>query len=210
MRQGPPVGVSMKSYDVNDTLNRALSRLTEYRQSREVALLLYAALDVRLCIERTLFEYLVLIKNDKLSKRVEKLYSASDLKKAILDEDPQFVQKIEFMNLFVPFMPYEGKSIITPDLALLSSTYGQSNGYLHVPKCPEDTWENESWWERLHEILDAATKHLVEIHSNLMGGINLNEKGQDLFDKFVSGGLSIDAVKAILEEAHSQSPLRKA
>ena len=174
-----------------------------------MALLLYAALDVRLCIERTLFEYLVLIKNDKLSKRVEKLYSASDLKKAILDEDPQFIQKIEFMDLFVPFMPYEGKSIITPDLDLLSSTYGRSNGYLHVPKRPEETWENESWWEELNDALGTATKHLVEIHSNLMGGIDLNEKGQDLFDRFVCGDLSIDDVRAILEEAHSHSPLRK-
>ena len=95
-------------------------------------------------------------------------------------------------------------------MGLLSSTYGQSNGYLHVPKRPEDTWEYDPWWEKLHQILDAATKHLVEIHSNLMGGINLNEKGQALFDKFVSGDLSIDEVKAILEEAHSQSPLRKA
>ena len=199
----------MKSYDVNDTLNRALSLLAEYRQTREVALLLYSALDVRLCIERTLFEYLVLIKNDTLSKRVQKLYSASDLKKAILDEDPQFIQKIEFMNLFIPFMPYEGKPIITPDLELLSSTYGRSNEYLHVPKRPEDTWENESWWEKLHDTLDATTKHLVEIHSNLMGGIDLNEKGQGLFDKFVSGDLSIDEVRAILEQAHSHSPLRK-
>ncbi len=140
------MSISLKSYDVNDTLNRALNQLEAYRQRRQVSLLLYAALDVRLCIERTLFEYLVLVKNDKLSKRMEKLYSASDLRKAILSKDPQFLEKVKFMNLFVPFMSYEeGKSIITPDLELLSSTYGQSNGYLHVPKRPDDTWE-DAWW----------------------------------------------------------------
>jgi len=47
--------VYIDSYDVDDSLKRAINRLEEFHASSRIHLLLYAALDTRLCIERTLF-----------------------------------------------------------------------------------------------------------------------------------------------------------
>ena len=96
--------ISVQSYDVNDSLNRALDRMEEFRSTGRAYLLLYAALDVRLCVERTLFEYLVLIKSTDVARRIEWLYSATDLREAILAEEPQFLRKVEFADLFRPVL----------------------------------------------------------------------------------------------------------
>lgn len=199
---------SVQSYDVNDSLNRALDRIEEYRRTSQPYLLLYAALDTRLCTERTLFEYLVLIKSTDLPKRLERLYSATDLKKAIITEEPQFLRKLEFMNLFVRFLPYN-RSIVIPELDLLSEAYGRMNDYLHAPKRPYETWQDPDWWARLAGVLDSVVQHLVEIHSGLMGHIDLKPQGEALFEKFAPGEVSSEQVTAELEETFKSSPMKK-
>jgi hypothetical protein len=54
--------VYVNAYDAGDALGRAIDRMKEFDNHPDFYLLLYAGLDVRLCIERTLFEYLLLIK----------------------------------------------------------------------------------------------------------------------------------------------------
>src|SRR5689334_13264652 len=63
----------VSSYEANDTLTRALERLADYERTNETNLLLYAALETRLCIERTLFEYLVLIRSGDVPRKLERL-----------------------------------------------------------------------------------------------------------------------------------------
>ena len=201
--------ISVQSYDVNDWLNRALDRMEEFRSTGRAYLLLYAALDVRLCVERTLFEYLVLIKSTDVARRIEWLYSATDLRKAILAEEPQFLRKVEFANLFVQFLP-ESKPVVIPDLDLLSQGYGRTNDYLHSPKRPDETWQDRHWWQPLAETLSALIQHLVTIHSGFMSYINLSSRGEALFDKFVRGQLSAAQVTAELAEEFKASPMRKA
>jgi len=41
------------------------------------------------------------------SAKFERLYSAKDLKRAILEVETAFHKKIEFMRLFTRFLPYE-------------------------------------------------------------------------------------------------------
>jgi hypothetical protein len=134
--------------------------------------------------------------------------SARDLKRAILDEEPQFLRKLDFMNLFVRFLPYD-RSIVIPDLDLLSQGYGRTNDYLHVPKRPSETWQKADWWVQLADMLDPLVQHLVEIHSGLMGHIDLNPRGEELFDQFVRGKVSSEQVIAELEETFSSSPMKK-
>jgi hypothetical protein len=182
--------------------------MEEFRSTGRVYLLLYAALDVRLCVERTLFEYLVLIKSTDLPRRIERLYSATDLRRAILAEEPQFLRKIEFVNLFVRFLP-ESKPVVIPNLDLLSQGYGRTNDYLHCPKRPDETWQDSQWWELLTETLSALIQHLVAIHSGFMSYINLSPRGEALFERFVRGELSAAQVTAELAEAFKTSPMRK-
>ncbi len=194
------------SYEVQHSLHRAIARVEEFRSTRQVHLLLYAAVDTRLCIERTLFEYLVLISSENLPAKLERLYSATDLKKAILSEEPEFVRKIEFMDLFVKFLPYENPVVVVPDLDLLSECYGRSNNYLHSPKRPDDTWSSLQWWTKLEQSLNSAIPHLIDIHSGLMSGMNLNERGEELFRKFVAGEVPREEVVAELERSFAKSP----
>jgi hypothetical protein len=86
--------IYVDAYDCNDALRRAMARKQEFETGPQLYLLLYCALDTRLCIERTLFEYLLLIENNDLSERLEKIYSASDLKRAILAAEPAFFRKL--------------------------------------------------------------------------------------------------------------------
>lgn len=200
--------VSVESYDVNDSLNRALDRMEEFRRTGRAHLLLYAALDVRLCVERTLFEYLVLIKSTDLPGRIERLYSATDLRKAILAEEPQFLRKVEFANLFVQFVPHS-KPVVIPDLDLLSQGYGRTNDYLHSPKRPDETWQNSDWWARLAETLSAVIQHLVAIHSGFMSFINLSPRGEALFEQYAREEMSAAQVTDELAKEFKPSPMRK-
>lgn len=163
------MAIYVNAYHAHDALRRALERKTEFENHRDFYLLLYSALDTRLCIERTLFEYLLLIKNNELSARLEKLYAATDLKKAILQEEPAFFRKLEFVRLLLPFFGYTAQ-VVSPNLELLSRCYGRIGGYLHTPKRPLDTWAQGKWWAKLKRALDEAIPHLIEIHSGYMGG----------------------------------------
>jgi len=197
--------IKLESYDAKESITRARHAIDSFEKTGNVYFLLYSALDTRLCIERILFEYLILIKTQDLPARLERLYSASDLKKAILKEEPVFFKKLEFLNLFVKFLPYE-QEIIIPDLELLSQTYGRTNDYLHCPKRPAKTWQNIDWWGPLESSLKQAIPHLLQILSGLMGHIDLNPKGMALFEQFASGEITSDEVTKKLEDNFKEHP----
>lgn len=197
--------ITLKSYDATESITRAKHAIDSFEKTGNVYFLLYSALDTRLCIERTLFEYLVLIKTQDIPPRLERLYSASDLKKAILKEEPVFFKKLEFLSLFVKYLPYE-KEIVIPDLDLLSQTYGRANDYLHCPKRPAKTWQNMDWWVPLERSLKQTIPHLLQILSSPMGHIDLNPMGVALFEKFVSGEITSDEVRKNLENIFNERP----
>jgi hypothetical protein len=197
--------ITLKSYDAKESITRATLAIDSFEKTGNVYFLLYSALDTRLCIERTLFEYLVLIKTQDIAPRLERLYSASDLKKAILKEEPVFFKKLEFLRLFAKYLPYE-KEIVIPDLDLLSQTYGRTNNYLHCPKRPAKTWQKMDWWLPLVISLKQTIPHLEQILSSPMAHINLNPMGTALFEKFVSGEITSDEVTKILGETFKERP----
>ena len=182
--------VYVNAYQSYDALGRALERKAEFERHRIFYSLIYSALDTRLCIERTLFEYFVIINNKELSRKMEKLYRATDLKREILQEEPEFFRKLEFIRLLAPFCGIN-EPIVPPDLELLSSSYGLIGGYLHAPKRPQ-VWGDREWWLRLKLALNETLAHLVQIHMGHMGKIDLNAAGRDLFARFSSGELSSD------------------
>ena len=191
--------IDLNPYRARGALKRALQRKEEFDNSRNFYSLLYSAIDTRLCIEQTLFEYLLLIKNNELSARIEKLYVATDLKNAILQEEPAFFRKIEFCRLLAPFLGYT-TTVVSPNLELLSRCYGVFGNYLHVPKRPFETLMRPQWWEKLKRALDAAIPHLVEIHSGHLAAIEFKPKGLDLFERFSSGKLSATDLVREFEE----------
>lgn len=196
---------TLKSYDAIESITRATHAIDCFEKTGNVHFLLYGALDTRLCIERTLFEYLVLIKTQDIPPRLERLYSASDLKRAILKEEPSFFKKLEFLSLFIKFLPYD-QEIVIPDLDLLSQTYGRTNDYLHCPKRPAKTWQNMDWWVPLEISLKQTIPHLVQILSGPMGHIDLSPMGLVLFEKFASGEITSEEVTMKLEDHLKECP----
>ncbi len=178
---------------------RCVSLIEQFDMTSERPLLLYAALELRFTIERTLFEYLVLVKNLEMSKNIEKLYSAKDLKNAILHADPQFPRKLEFMIAFAPHISSTAE-IRKPDLGLLSQTYGFLGSYLHAPKKPEVTWESPKWWSELEKRIRKAVQHLVDLHSGPFAHIDLNKEGTSLFLRYASGELSFKQLKQYFQD----------
>jgi hypothetical protein len=50
------------------------------------------------------FFFILLIKNNELSLKIDKLCVAADLKKAILEAEPAFFLKLEFCQLVAPLL----------------------------------------------------------------------------------------------------------
>jgi len=72
----------------------------EYRKNGNKSRIIYAALEYRICIERYLFEVLVLLKIKDIPKKYEKLYRAKDLSSTIFKIEPDLIKKLEFTNIF--------------------------------------------------------------------------------------------------------------
>jgi hypothetical protein len=61
--------ITLESYDATESITRARRAIDSFEKTGNVYFLLYGALDTRLCIERTLFEYLILIKTQEGNRR---------------------------------------------------------------------------------------------------------------------------------------------
>ena len=148
----------------------------------------YTALELRNCIERLLFEYLVLFGREELTKQQEKAYRATLLKDHILSIEPDFKLKLEFTGVMHQALSGVGVYII--DLDQLSELYGRLGNFLHAPKRPERTVENPRWWGRLNETLQQTFGVLDQVYSNVIGSVTFTEEGQDLYERWKSGSIT--------------------
>jgi hypothetical protein len=104
---------------------------------------------------------------------------------AILKEEPAFFKKLEFLNLFIKYLPYD-KEIVIPDLDLLSQTYGRANDYLHCSKRTTNAWRNMNWLVSIEKSLKQTIPHLMQMLPSPLGHIDLNPVVMALFEKCVS------------------------
>jgi hypothetical protein len=169
---------------------------------------MYAALELRCCIERTLFEYLVMVKRSDLPRTMEKLYRAKDLKNTILKEDQDFLRKLDYVNLLCE-AGGRPERVAIPDLDKLGSLYGQLNDYVHAPKRPEKTEEDPEWWARLQALVGEAEEHLKTILSQV-GYIHLNERGWANFGPWKRGGKTdAEVIEDFRQQPAEQGPSRE-
>ncbi len=198
----------MRKYGITavDYLTRAFQLRQGYSIDGEVCRFIYAALELRCCIERTLFEYLVLMKRNGLPKTMEKLYRAKDLKKTILEEDQDFLRKLDYMNLLCE-AGGRPERIAIPDLDKLGPLYGQLNDYVHAPKRPEETAEDPEWWARLQALICEAEGHLKTILSRPVGYINLSERGWASFEAWKRGEMTdAEVIEDFRRQATEKGP----
>lgn len=198
----------MRKYGITAVhyLTRACQLRQGYSIDGEVCRFMYAALELRCCIERTLFEYLVLMKRSDLPGTMEKLYRAKVLKNTILNDDPDFLKKLEYMNLLLAAVEAPVRTAI-PDLDKLGSLYGQLNDYLHAPKRPEKTAEAAAWWARLQALVGEAEEHLKTILSHQVGYIDLNERSWASFEAWKRGEKTdTEVIEDFRQQAAEEDP----
>ena len=112
----------------------------------------YAALELRICIERLLWEQLYIFRVDDFTKAFEKLYRANETKKTIKKIEPHFEKKVEYINLIFAAQE-QPERVVVPDLDKLDELYGRLGRYLHRQKHPGETVLDPQWWASFQQLL---------------------------------------------------------
>ncbi len=114
------------SIDSTSHFNRAVICLEKAFSLPEGSYLFYAALELRISIERLLFEYLILVgANEEKIESMMNSYRIKDLSRAIYETEPEFDKKLEYTNFYLKTIGADFEMPI-PDKTKLSYYYGKT------------------------------------------------------------------------------------
>jgi hypothetical protein len=165
-------------YGYWDRSRRIISQIEQCRHQ-----LFYAAYELRCAIEAFLYDYLHFLREGESSNKLKKLYSAKDLKIAILKIDPHFERRIEFDNLMHEGMGLDHIRIPSPDLTQLSNLYGRLGGYMHIQKNEMNITE----WTEFEMLVKEAQTFLHDLTHPQKARVELTVEGLKLFEEFKAG-----------------------
>jgi len=162
--------------------------------------LFYAALEFRNAIERLLFEYLHILAIEDWEDKWEKAYQPKKLKAIILNVEPEFERKAEFLNLYCGAvgLPVRTEAF---DLDKWNSLYGRLGNFLHGQKRPEETSENKEWWEGFVALIKEVGQAIANEKQQPMGSMTLNEEGLELYRRWNVGEISEEEVRTEIQTA---------
>lgn len=181
--------------DASSYFNRAVICLEKAFTTLESSYLFYAALELRVSIERLLFEYLVLVGADE--EKIESmlnLYRVKDLSKAIYETEPEFDIKFEYTNFYLKTIGLDFESPV-PDKNKLNYYYGRLGSYLHNFKEPAKSTQNQEWWNELIQFLEETRAYLYEYFKVPRGFFKMNDKGLELFKTYKDESVSKEEIK---------------
>jgi len=187
--------------DASMHYNRAVICLDKAFSFPDGSYLFYASLELRICIERILFEYLVIINVDE--QRIDNFfnkYRIKNLSKAILEAEPEFIKKLEYTNFYLTTIG-AGFPLEIPDNERLNSYYGRLGNYLHNIKDPSKATQNEEWWNSFIQLVNEVREYLFKFFKFPRAYLNLNEKGIESYIAFRDGTMSLEEIaKNIISE----------
>lgn len=183
-------GIPVQGYgaDSADYYRRGLRCLNLQQEDAKPQWFFYAALELRNCFERLLFEYLDLVRQEEFSKTMEKQYSPKLLKQYILKTEPEFENKLRFAALL--HQAIDGVGIYLIGLDDVIKLYGRLGAFLHAPKRPEETVDSPLWWGKLYSAIEDSLNVLDEVYSNAIGMVKLNELGVELYERWKGGAIT--------------------
>lgn len=146
--------------------------------------LFYTALELRFCIEQTLRTYLELLRVE-WTKPLAKLYRAKDLKQAILNAEPEFVEKLAFVDVLIRAIHPTG--VFQLDLDKLNTYYGRLGAYLHAPLYENKTVKVASWWQSFSDLLVEIKAYLKEVLRHPMATFHPAGDGWKMFARWKAG-----------------------
>ena len=188
--------------DARSHFNRAIVCLEKAFTLPESSYLFYAALELRISIERLLFEYLVLVgANEEKIESMMNTYRVKDLSRAIYETESEFDKKLEYTNFFLKTIGVNFE-IPIPDKDKLNYYYGKLGSYLHNFKKPADSTQNQEWWNTLIQFLEETRAYLYGYYKVPQGFFNkMNEKGLELYQLYKDELIPTEEIKKrILDE----------
>ena len=192
----PQIDTSGYTIQSVDYYKRALACYDAVPKTGSVAFLFYSALEARNGIERLLYEYLVVFGHPQWDPRWERngLYRPADLKRHILNVEPEFDRKLQFTGVVAS--GGSGVGVYPIDLDKMSEMYGRLGRFLHAPKMPEDSVQDSAWWGELQARLVETLEILRDVYSQVVGGVQFHNGGEELYQRWKAGGLTDDQVRS--------------
>lgn len=197
--------IQVQGYSADSSAYYARARrcYDEVAKTGKAEPMIYAALELRNCIERLLFEYLVLLGHDRITKAQAKAYRPTEIKDYILAIEPDFDIKMRFTGLITQALT--GSGVYVLNLVDVSQLYGRLGAYLHAPKRPDVTVENPRWWGRLNEALQETFGVLELVYTNAIASVKLHGDGIELYARWKRGEIDDREAAAVFLEG-VQSP----
>ncbi len=187
--------------DATSHFNRAVICLEKAFTLKESSYLFYSALELRISIERLLFEYLVLVgANEEIIETMMNTYRVKDLSRAIYETESEFDKKLEYANFYLTTIGADFEIPIL-DKNKLNYYYGKLGSYLHNFKKPIDSTQNQEWWNTLIQLLEESRAYLYEYYKMPHGFFKMNEKGLELYEEYKEGNIPKEEIaKKILAD----------
>ena len=180
--------------------NRSIICLSNAFNIHDGSFLFYAALELRVCIERLLFEYLVIMNvGDKKIDIYMKEYRIKNLSNAIYEAEPEFDTKLEYTNFYLNTIGV-GFQMQIPDKNILNNYYGKLGNYLHSLKKPAGSTQNQEWWNTFIQLLEETRAYLFEFFRIPRAFFQMNEDGLKLYEEYKNESIPKEEIaKKILE-----------
>jgi hypothetical protein len=188
-------------------VNRAEKNLALYADRNAGEYLIYAALEYRCAIERLVFDYLTLV-DANLPDDTEGLYRIVKMRGKILQIEPDFHHKIDFLNLYFRAIGSQ-QQFPKPDLDLLNSLHGRLGAFLHTINEPRGTIENPEWWNRLQQLLSQVREVMTPLANVPTVRYKMNDAGWKLFAEFKFRKKSEDEIIKVFQVSHMMRDLNK-
>ncbi len=152
-------------------------------RAKHVTEMFWAALELRMCLERLSLEYLVLLTHEKLqlSKKEIKRYQPGDIIPRLLQEAPFFEKTVDFVNAVFKASGHAGEMKF-PDLQWSDTTYGRLSNYLHCQRDPLTQEELLKFADFVHTSWKEARVYVVT-RANIG---KLRPHAEEIFGKYVN------------------------
>lgn len=179
-----------------------LSRCLTLLKLQDTPSLFYAAFELRCALERTPFDFYLLVTEVEPTSAVakSKSYHPKDLFALAEKEEPELEKKIHFSSLL---LRYYGQASGSErfDLAWIKSYHGRCGQYLHLIKNPMATVWDESWLATFRGFLEETSDKSLRMWKTNRGIAperSWTASGKAIWELFKSGEYSDEEVLGML------------
>jgi hypothetical protein len=166
----------------------------DYDSGRELdSVLVYVSTELRIAIERYIFELLYLLKGERLPPDDEqRCRSIKGLFTVMKETDPFYRKTIEFTKMVASMQSYDGPEIKVADTKYLRQKWQQLSEYCHRQLHPNETFAslNRSFQKRGFSLVREVFSRFCEWKpGNASGAIcraSMPEEVEDVYNKFVA------------------------